>query len=308
MAKNDFNYYKNEYGKYKDTYYTPGNEDSKKKNSERNRKSISRFLRAFFVFIIIFAIIAGAVYGIIKLSSKINFSSNKNEETTTVAEKTTSAKKEKTTKEQKSETNIAELKVGSVGVIKTKEGNGIYLRNTPSYDVTGFTHISDGTKIKISEISDDGSWCKTSNFDINGWVNVKYVTVDGAPVVEEKETTTKSEKTTVKEKTTKEKTTAEKTTEIKTDVTKQDSQITNYNDAMKEFSSKPAGTKMNCKIVSNGTVFGKASPDENAGNIVYLVNGDSVVVTEVGKSFSKVFKYNAYSWVPNSALTFVSWS
>lgn len=306
--KNDYNYYKNEYGKYKANYYSPGSEEYKKRESGSKKQKAARFFRAFFVFLIIGAIVVGLVFGIIKLSGVIkDRTSIKVTETTT--DNATTAKQETTTK--KESTTETKFKKGTVCVVKTNDGTGINLRNKPSYDVTGYMLLVDGTEIVVDKLSDDGEWCKTSNFSMNGWVNVKYLKVAGEEK-EENTTKKKEEKTTEKvtekvpETTTKK---PETTTEGKTVV---DSNIKSYQDAVNEFKNKGSGTVMNCKIVCNGHCFAKDKPSPSGGNILYLVNGQSVKVTAVSGDFSKVtvtvngVQYTG-QWVSNENLSFVSW-
>ncbi len=298
--RNDYNYYKNEYGKYKANYYSPGSEEYKKRESGSRKQKAARFFRAFFVFLVIAAIVVGLVFGIIKLSSAIRERTTDKETTT---QSSTLANKEDETKSE------SKYKKGTVCVVKTEEGTGVNLRTKPTYDVAGYQLVSDGEKIVISELSEDGQWCKTSNFDKNGWLNLKYLKVVEENTTKQAEKTT-AEKTTIAEKTTVEKTTKEeKTTEGKTET---DSSINSYADAVKAFKEKGNGAVMNCKIVCNGHCFAKGGPSDSAANILYLINGQSVRVTEVSGDYSKVSStVNGVSysgqWVKNENLAFVSW-
>lgn len=300
--KNDYNYYKNEYGKYKEAYYSPGSEKYKKSKSSATKQQIGRFFRAFFVFLIISSVVVGIVFGIIKLSAYIRDKADNKPETTT--EITTDAGN--TT--NKDDQNGSALEY----IVKTESGNGIYMRNKPTYDVKGFTLIKDGESIIVAEISDDGEWAKTANFEKNGWVNIKYLVSAEESETEakttEKETTTEKEKTTEKETTKKETTTKkESTTEGKTQT---DTNITSYADAVKAFKEKGSGAVMNCKIVGSGNLYAYSKPDVNSAKILWLESGESVKVVRVDGEYSKIVKLgfeSSVTWVPNENLTFVSW-
>ena len=196
--RNEYNYYKNEYGKYKANYYSPGSEEYKKRQSGSRKQKAARILRAFVVFVIIAAIVVGIVFGIIKLSAVINDRIG-NKETTTVP--TT----EVTTLPKKEESNDNKFKKGTKCIVKTEEGTGVNLRSKPTYDVAGYQLVVDGETVVIDEISEDGKWCKTSNFDKNGWLNLKYL-----QIVTEENTTKNTEETTTEKAT-------EKPTEKPTD-------------------------------------------------------------------------------------------
>ncbi len=300
--RNDYNYYKNEYGKYKDNYYSPGSEEYKKRKSGSRKQKAARFFRAFVVFLIISCVVVALVFGIIKLSSVIRekAQANKGEtttEVTTIAENTTEGSK---------------YKKGTKCIVKTDEGTGINLRHEPTYDVSGYRFIEDGTIVIIEEVSEDGEWAKTSNFDQNGWLYLKYLQIVEDKT--EKEETTKAEKTTEKEKTTKpEKTTEEKTTKPEKTTegkTQTDSSISSYADAVKAFKEKGSGTVMNCKIKGSGSIYATYSPNPSSTKILYLVPGESVKVVKVEGDYSKIVKkgYESSStWVPNENLSFVSW-
>ena len=292
--RNDYNYYKNEYGKYKANYYSPGSEEYKKRQNSSRKQKAARLFRAFIVFILIAAIVVGIVFGIMKLSEVIR--DNNVEETTTqsTTEVTTLSDKDKT--EQK-------YKKGTECIVKTEEGTGVNLRSKPTYDVAGYQLLSDGEKVIIGEISEDGKWCKTSNFDKNGWVNLKYLVI----VENEKETTTE-EKTT--EKPTEKETTTKKPETTKEDKTQVDSSISSYNDAVKAFKEKGEGAVMNCKIIGNNNVFATSGPDASSVKILLLVPGEQIKVVAVSGNYSKIVKSgyeSSVTWVPNDCLAFVSW-
>ncbi len=290
--RNDYNYYKNEYGKYKANYYSPGSEEYKKRQSGSRKQKAARFFRAFFVFIVIAAIVIGLVFGIIKLSAIIR---DRTKEPSTV---TTT---EVTTLDDESKESESKYKKGTKCVVKTEEGTGVNLRSKPTYDVAGYQLVADGETVVIAEISKDGKWCKTSNFDKDGWLNLKYL-----QIVKEEESTTKKteEKTTEKETTTKK---PETTTEGKT---QSDSSIKSYADAVKAFKEKGNGAVMNCKIIGNGNVFATYSADPSSARILLLVPGEQIKVVAVQGDYSKIVKkgYESSStWVPNENLSFVSW-
>ncbi len=290
--RNDYNYYKNEYGKYKDNYYSPGSEAYKKRKRSSAKQKAGRIFRAIVVFILIAAIVVGVVFGIIKLTGLIRSKvSTKDPATVTEfsGEEVTTAKQEETTT---SPNTVVDVKIGSEYMIKTNDGNGVYLRSGPANDAKGFALLADGEAFKVAEISEDGLWCKSSNFSINGWVMVKYLAS-----VSEETTTQPPEETTTK----KPESTSESSTEL-------DSDIKSYADAVKAFKAKGNGAVMNCKIVGNGTVFATANPDKTSARILYLVPGDNIKVVAVNDSYSKVKSVEGYfGWVPNENLTFVSW-
>lgn len=298
--KNDYNYYKNEYGKYKDNYYSPGSEEYKKRKNNSRKQKVARFFRAFVVFLIISCVVVAIVFGIIKLSSVIRekVENNKPETTTeitTVEDKTTN------------QSDNSPYKKGTKCIVETPEGTGVYLRNKPTYDVSGYQLVEDGKTVIIEEVSEDGEWARTSNFDNNGWLYLKYLkivneesTTETKPT--EKETTTKAEETT-KETTTK----AEKPTENKTQL---DSSINTYADAIEAFKEKGSGAVMNCKIVGSGAIYATSKPAEGSTKILYLVPGESVKVVRVDGGYSKIIKAgyeSSVTWVPNENLSFVSW-
>lgn len=293
--RNDYNYYKNEYGKYKANYYSPGSEEYKKRQSGSRKQKAARFFRAFVVFFVIAAVVVGLIFGIIKLSSIIHNIINDPAETTSSVETTT---------EKITEKNDSKYKKGMECIVKTEEGTGVNLRNKPTYDVAGYQLIPDGEKIIIAEISEDGEWCKTSNFDKNGWLNLKYL-----QIAEEESTTEKVEEETTEKVTEKETTTKkpEPTTEGKTQT---DGSIKTYADAVKVFKEKGNGAVMNCKISSNSNVFATSRPDSESVKILLLVPGEQIKVTAVEGEYSKIVKKgyeNSVTWVPNDSLTFVSW-
>ncbi len=295
--RNDYNYYKNEYGKYKANYYSPGSEEYKRRQSGSRKQKVARFFRAFFVFIVIAAVVVGLIMGIIKLSAIIHDRINDPDETTTISAQTTT--------EKVTEKENGKYKKGAVCVVKTEEGTGVNLRSKPTYDVAGYQLISDGEKVVIAEISKDGEWCKTSNFSKDGWLNLKYL-----QIVEEESTTKKSEEEKTTEKKTEKETTTKKpetTTEAKTET---DGSIKSYDDAIKAFKEKGNGAVMNCKISSSSNVFAKSRPDSSSVNILLLVPGEQIKVVAIDGDYSKIVKKgyeNSITWVPNDCLTFVSW-
>ncbi len=294
--RNDYNYYKNEYGKYKANYYSPGSEEYKRRQSGSRKQKAARFFRAFFVFIVIAAVVVGLIFGIIKLSSIIHDRINDPDETTTSSVETTT---EKTTKK-----NDSKYKKGTECVVKTEEGTGVNLRSKPTYDVAGYQLVSDGEKVVIAEISDDGEWCKTSNFDKDGWLNLKYL-----QIIEEESTTKKSEEKTT-EKVTEKETTTKKPENTTEDKTQTDGSIKSYADAVKAFKEKGSGTVMNCKISSSSNVFATSRPDSSSVKILLLVPGEQIKVVAVEGDYSKVVKQgyeSSVTWVPNDCLSFVSW-
>ena len=296
--RNDYNYYKNEYGKYKDNYYSPGSEAYKKRKISSTKQKAGKIFRAIIVFILIAAIVVGIVFGIIKLTGLIRNKAS-NEEPTTITHilegESTSAKNEESTT---APNTVADVKVGSECKIKTNDGNGVYLRSGPANDAKAFSLIADGETFIVAEISEDGSWCKSSNFSINGWVNVKFL----LPVSEEikpQETTTKPPEETTK----KPEPTREPTTQL-------DGDIKSYADAVKAFKAKGNGAVMNCKIVSKSTIYATATTDPSSARLLYLESGYSVKVIKVDGGYSQVTVQgfeNAPAWVPNENLTFVSW-
>lgn len=304
--RNEYNYYKNEYGKYKANYYSPGSEEYKKRQSGSRKQKAARILRAFVVFVIIAAIVVGIVFGIIKLSAVINDRIG-SKETTTVP--TT----EVTTLPKKEESNDNKFKKGTKCIVKTEEGTGVNLRSKPTYDVAGYQLVVDGETVIIDEISEDGKWCKTSNFDKDGWLNLKYL-----QIVTEENTTKNTEETTTEkatekptEKPTEKETTTEKPTEKPTEgKTQTDNSIKTYADAVKAFKEKGNGAVMNCKIVGSGSVYAVSAPSESAVKILVLFPGESIRVVAVDGEYSKIVKTgyeSAVTWVPNANLSFVSW-
>lgn len=293
--RNDYNYYKNEYGKYKANYYSPGSEEYKKRQSGSRKQKAARIFRAFFVFMIIAALVIGVVWGIVKLASSIHEKASENTTVSTTVESTTE-KEIKTTAP-----GAAKYKKGTKCVVKTEEGTGVNLRSKPSYDVKGYQLVEDGTEVVIEKLSSDGNWCKTSNFENNGWLNLKYLEV----VEKESETKKVTEKTT--EKQTKKETTTKKpetTTEPKT---QSDGSIKSYSDAVKAFEAKGSGTVMNCKIVGSGNIYATYTADPSSARILLLLSGDRVQVIEVNGSYSKIIKDGYKAWVANDNLSFVSW-
>lgn len=293
--RNDYNYYKNEYGKYKANYYSPGSEEYKKRESGSRKQKTARFFRGFLVFVVIAAIVVGLIFGIIKLSAIIHgrITGGENETTTSSVETTT---------ENKPDKDDSKFKKGTKCVVKTEEGTGVNLRNKPTYDVAGYQLVADGEEIIVAEVSEDGEWCKTSNFSKNGWLNVKYLRiVEDETVTEEAtdEETTKPEETTEKP--------TEKPTEGKTET---DGSIKNYADAVKAFKEKGEGTVMYCKISGSNNVFATSGPDANSVKILLLLPGEQIKVVAVNGEYSKIVKTgyeSSITWVPNDCLTFVSW-
>lgn len=295
--RNDYNYYKNEYGKYKDNYYSPGSEAYKKRKISSAKQKAGKILRAIIVFILIAAVVVGVVFGIIKLTGLIRNKVAK-EESTTIAqildgEVTSGVIEESTTAPDA----VTDVKIGSTCTVKTNDGDGVYLRSGPANDAKAFDLINDGEKFVVAEISEDGEWCKSSNFSINGWVKVKYLIPVSAENKPEETTTQVPEETTTKK--------PEPTTEPSTEL---DADIKSYADAIKAFKSKGNGTVMNCKVIGSGTIYATANPDKTSARILYLVPGDDIKVIAVNDSFSKVKSKEGYvAWVPNENLTFVSW-
>lgn len=298
---NNYNYYKSEYGKFKENYYTPGNNN--KNNKNKSNKSVKRFFRAFLVFLITFSIIAAVIFGGYKLFKMI--SANKEDETTVVTttqkaeekitfeekttiEKTTEEKTtaEKTTEEKTTENKISSsgISAGAVGYIKTSSGDGIFLRHNPTYDEAGFTPLKDGTKIVIAKISDDGKWAKTSNFDINGWVYLDYV--DGLAT----------------------------TASVKTDANSINSKGTTYpnnisfDDALGYFEKDTShNVYLNCKI-SGSDVKGIANYQNPSSKVVKTFsNNQSVAIYSVREGYGKTRVNDKEVWIPTSNLEFVSW-
>lgn len=294
--RNDYNYYKNEYGKYKANYYSPGSEEYKRRQSGSRKQKAARFFRAFVVFIVIAAVVVGLIMGIIKLSSVIHDRINENNKTTTTSTQTTT--------EKVTEKESGKYKKGTVCVVKTEEGTGVNLRSKPTYDVAGYQLIPDGEKVVIAEISKDGEWCKTSNFSKDGWLNLKYL-----KIVEESTTSKTEEENTTEKKTEKETTTKapESTTEAKTET---DGSIKSYDDAIKAFKEKGNGAVMYCKISSSSNVFATSAPNSSSVNILLLVPGEQIKVVAVDGAYSKIVKSgfeSSITWVPNDCLSFVSW-
>ncbi len=292
--RNDYNYYKNEYGKYKANYYSPGSEEYKKRQSGSRKQKAARFFRAFFVFIIIAALVVGVVWGIVKLASSVNGKVNENTTVSTTLEN-------KTTKENKTTDKTSKYKKGTKCIVKTEEGTGVNLRSKPSYDVKGYQLVEDGAEVVIEKLSSDGKWCKTSNFENNGWLNLKYLKVVEKESKTEKVTEKTTEKQTKKETTTKK---PETTTEPKT---QSDGSIKSYSDAVKAFESKASGTVMNCKIVGSGNIYATYTSDPSSARILLLLSGDRVQVIQVNGSYSKIIKDGYKAWVANENLSFVSW-
>ena len=293
--RNDYNYYKNEYGKYKDNYYSPGSEAYKKRKRSSAKQKAGRIFRAVIVFILIAAIVVGVVYGIIKLTRLIRSKAPKEETTTSVTE---IIEKETTTKKQEGTSNVAtEIKISAKYTIKTNDGNGVYLRSEPNNNGKKFSLIPDGEIIVAGQVSEDGLWCKSSNLDMNGWVNIKYLVPVSTEETTEETTTKVPEEITTKK--------PEQQTEPSTEL---DTDIKSYADAVKAFKAKGDGTVMNCKIVGSDAVFATAQPDKSSTRLLYLVPGDKITVIGVNDSYSKVKSSEGYiAWVPNENLTFVSW-
>lgn len=293
---NDYNYYKSEYSKFKNNYYTPGSNNNNNKGDKG--KAFKRFIRAFLVFLITFAIIAAAVFGGIKLYKVIS-SNNENKTTTptTVAEKTT-ADGEKTTAEKTTEKTTTEtttqsetttqasssgkITAGMTATVKTPDNSGVYLRYNPTYDEGGFVLLKDGTTVVISEISADGLWAKSSNFDINGWVYMKYLVTAASASAETK-------------------TTAKTSSDVKQNLT--------FGEALTIFGNDTSrNLYMNCKINSSSKVSGIAdyqNPDSKV--VATFTNGQEVPIYSVRSGYGKTRVNGAETWIPTQYLDFESW-
>lgn len=290
---NDYNYYKSEYGKFKNNYYTPGNNN--KNSKKRGNKSVKRFFRAFFVFLFTFSIIAVAVFGGIKLYKNISLNKAENttttqtekedettkpiketteKETTTKREETTTKKEETTTKKPTSDKIVA----GSVGYVSTSSGEPIYLRHEPSYNISGYAPLTTGTRVVISEISSDGKWGKTSNFDINGWVNLQYIKVSTSS----SETNTPSQYYPDK---------------------------LSFSNALEIFGKDTSqNLYMNCSISSSEKVSGIADyKNPDSAVISTFTNGQKVEIYSVRSGYGKTRVNNIETWIPTRYLEFDSW-
>lgn len=297
---NDYNYYKSEYSKFKGNYYTPGSNNNNNKGS--GGKSFKRFLRAFFVFLVTFGIIAVAVFGGIKLYKNVvdNKEKETTAQTTAVADETTAEDKDKTTTKKSEETTTKQEKTtksepttgassgkiaaGTVAVVKTPENSGIYLRHNPTYDEYGYAPLKDGTTVVVSEISSDGLWAKSSNFDINGWVYAKYLvsTSDSTPASSEKTTASSS-------------------------ASSDDSNLT-FGQALEIFANDTSqNLYMNCKINSdkvNG-ISDYQNPDSKV--ISTFSSGQSVPIYSVRNGYGKTRVNGVETWIPSQYLDFESW-
>ncbi|MBQ6624747.1 MAG: hypothetical protein IIX39_02895 [Clostridia bacterium] len=299
---NDYNYYKSEYGKFKNNYYTPGNNN--KNNKKRGNKAVKRFFRAFFVFLFTFSIIAVAVFGGIKLYK--NISANKPEtpstsetqiskedntsktekettekettekETTTKKEESTTKKEENTTKKPSSD----KISAGSVGYVSTGSGEPIYLRHEPTYNISGYAPLTNGTRVVISEISSDGKWGKTSNFDINGWVYLQYIKV-----------------------------TASASSNSSSATTQYYPDKLSFSNALEIFGKDTSkNLYMNCSISSSEKVKGIAdynNPDSAV--ISTFSDGQKVEIYSVRNGYGKTRINNVETWIPTRYLEFDSW-
>ena len=301
MANNnnnkDYNYYKSEYGKFKNNYYSPGvlnNSDKKKKNNGGKK-----FLKVMIIFIIVFGIIALLAFGGMKIYKVVSENRGEKESSTafttvatTVAETTTSeaTTEEKTTKAP-STTKSSQDKItaNSEGYISTPSGDSVYLRHNPTYDEYGYAPLTVGTKVVICEISEDGEWGKTSNFDINGWIYLKYVTLSSPSG---------------------EKTTSKPVSTEKSDSSKFKTGIT-FDEALEIFM---ADTEKNhymiCTVSSDtGSVYGVYDynkPDKD--RMGQYMNGQSVNVYEVRYDYARISQKGLPNiWIPTSCLVFDSW-
>lgn len=300
-GNNDYNYYKSEYGKFKDNYYKPGNNNRKRGSGGKNFK---RFIRAFFVFLVTFGIVAVAIFGGVRLYK--NLSAKKQEETTvattvkdnenqpqtstkaekesttkekTTAETTTKKAEEKTTKSSEKTTVSSSGKIvaGSVGYVSTSTGEPIYLRHNPTYNEAGYAPLTNGTEVVISEISQDGQWGKTSNFDIDGWVNLSYISV-AASSSSSSSSPSKS------------------------------SDNLSFGQALTIFGNDTSqNLYMNCKINSSSVKGIADYKDSSSKVITTFSNGQNVPIYSVRNGYGKTRVNNVETWIPTQYLDFVSW-
>lgn len=300
---NDYNYYKSEYSKFKGNYYTPGSNNNNNKGS--GGKSFKRFLRAFLVFLVTFGIIAAAVFGGIKLYRSIaekkqneaaTTTSASTETTTSENNETTAKKPDETTTEEKTTTEpetttaapSSKVTAGTVAVVKTPDNTGIYLRYNPTYDEGGFVLLKDGTNVVISEISSDGLWAKSSNFDINGWVYLKYLVSSSGSALS-----------------------ADKSASATTGSSSSDksSEKLTFGEALTIFGNDTSrNLYMNCKINSSSKVSGIAdyqNPDSKV--IATFSNGQSVPIYSVRSGYGKTRVNGIETWIPTQYLDFESW-
>lgn len=291
MANNDYNYYKSEYSKFKNNYYTPGSNNNNNNNKDKG-KAAKRFLRAFLVFLITFGVIAAAVFGGIKLYK--NIADKKEKETTvatTVEEETSETKTETTTEEKTTEEKTTEptttaapsdskITAGTVGVVKTDDNSGIYLRHNPTYDEPGYAHLPDGTSVTISEISSDGKWGKSSNFDINGWVYLQYITASASAPASNSKPSSSAD----------------------------NSENLTFGQALTIFGNDTSkNLYMNCRI-NTSSVSGIADySDPNSKVISTFAGGQDVEIYSVRSGYGKTRVNGIETWIPTQYLDFVSW-
>ena len=308
MANNDYNYYKSEYGKFKSNYYTPGNNN---KNNRNGRNSgFKKFIRAFLVFLIAFAILASLIFGGVKIYQSIKNKSEQGtdkptttvsqtdpekttkpqktteKETTTKAPETTTKKPVETTTKQDTSINNKPY-VGAIGYIDTDDNSGVFLRTSPTYDISGYAPLIDGTQVVLAEISEDGKWGKTSNFDINGWIYLDYFVMTSTA-----SSTTASSSSS-----------SSSSTSSSGDLT--------FGQALEIFgNSTEKNLFMNCVIVSSGAVSGVADyANASSGVNSTFSNGDKVEIYSVRDGYGKTRIGNGdiVTWIPTSYLDFVSW-
>lgn len=296
--KNDYNYYKSEYSKFKQNNYVPANNFNNNNNDKG--KSLKRFIRAFLVFFVTFGIIAAAVFGGIKLYKSI--AEKEKTVPTTVVEETTTEKANETTTEKPTETTTQEptttapettasapsgkVTAGTTAYVKTPDGSGVYLRYNPTYGEWGYAHLSDGTRVDVSEISSDGLWAKSSNFDINGWVYMKYLVTSADSSA-----------------------TAEGTTAAAKSTSGSNAENLSFGDALTIFGNDTSrNLYMNCKINSTSNVNGIANyqnPDSKV--IATFSNGQEVPIYSVRSGYGKTRVNGVETWIPTQYLDFVSW-
>lgn len=291
---NDYNYYKSEYSKFKNNYYTPGSNNNNNKGS--GGKSFKRFIRSFIVFLITFGVIAAAIFGGVKLYKSI---AEKKEKETTVAttsvtettkevEKTTAEKTtEETTTEAETTTGAASsgrIKAGTVAYVKTPDNTGIYLRHNPTYDEYGYAPLSDGTKVVVSEVSADGLWAKTSNFDINGWVYAKYLVASDNSA-----------------------STSGQASPSQTSASAESGKIS-FGEALTIFGNDTSrNLYMNCKINSSNVsgIADYQNPDSKV--IATFSSGQAVPIYSVRSGYGKTRVNGVETWIPTQYLDFDSW-
>ncbi len=200
--RNDYNYYKNEYGKYKESYYSPGSEEYKKRRNNSLKQKIARYARAAVVFLAIVAVVVGLVFGIMAITK--NVIGDKKPETTTIPPvESTTVSEEKTTEEVTTEEpevtteepTTAKPEVTTEGSTQTdnsitsyadamkafkEKGNGavmnceivgsgvVYAMSKPDASSTKLLYLVAGNAVKVIDIS--GSYSKVKALGYEGWV------------------------------------------------------------------------------------------------------------------------------------------